>query len=62
MLVVARISLRWKATREDIGVTEARSGLRDGPVTVKSNSGVEEEKGRESPERRGNLGWVGRTR
>lgn len=60
MLVVARISLqRWKATREDIGVTEARSGLRDGPVTVKSNSGVEEEKGREDPrkKREPGVGW-----
>lgn len=42
-------------------MTKARSGLRDGPVTGKSNPGVEEEKGRETPERR-NLGWVGRTR
>lgn len=55
---------RWRATRErkDIYVTEARSGLRDGPVTGKSNSGVEEGKGRETPRKKRELGWAGRTR
>lgn len=53
---------RLRATREDIYMTKTRSGLRDGPVTGKSNPGVEEEKGRETPERRGTVRWVGRTR
>lgn len=42
--------------REDICVTEARSGLRDGLVTGKSNSGVEEGKGRENPRKKRELG------